>query len=86
MANSSNKTVANSNSMADSSNKAMSKTVADTNSVAKPSNDSMTNSSHQSMSSQARGDNTNGPHPVSADAMGGARMVGNSCNRGSESL
>ena len=78
--------MANSDSMANSSNKAMAKTVSDTDSMAVASNDSVTNSSHQSMSSQARGDNTNGPHPVSADAMGGARMVGNSCNRGSESL
>ena len=68
--------------MANSSNK----TVADTNSVAEPSNDSVTNSSHQSGSNEARGDNTDSPHPVGADTVGGARVVGNSSDRGSESL
>ena len=68
--------------MANSSNK----TVADTDSMAEPSNDSVTNSSHQSVSNEARGDNTDSPHPVGADTMGGARVVSNSSDRGSESL
>ena len=70
------------NTVANSSNK----TVADTDSMAEPSNDSVTNSSHQSVSNEARGDNTDSPHPVGADTMGGARVVGNSSDRGSESL
>ena len=86
-ASSSNKTVANSDSMANSSNKAMAKTVSDTDSMAEASNDSVTNSSNQSsVSNEARGHNTDGPHPVGADAMGGARVVSNSSDRGSEGL
>ena len=82
-ASSSNKTVANSDSMADSSNEA----VSDTDSMAEASNDSVTNSSNQSsVSNEARGDNTDGPHPVGADTMGGARVVSNSSDRGSEGL
>ena len=61
-------------------------TVANTNSMAEPSDDSVTNSSHQSVSNKARGDNTNSPHPVGADTVSGARVVGNSSDRGSESL
>ena len=76
------KSVSDTDSMADSSNQA----VADTDSMAEASNDSVTNSSHQSVSNKARGDNTNSPHPVGADTVGGARVVGNSSDRGSKSL
>ena len=75
-------TTSNSDSVAEASNQA----VSDTDSMAEASNDSVTNSSHQSVSNKARGDNTNSPHPVGADTMGGARVVGNSSDRGSESL
>ena len=69
--------------VSDTSNKA----VSDTDSVAEASNDSVTNSSNQSsVSNEARGDNTDGPHPVGADTMGGARVVSNSSDRGSEGL
>ena len=61
-------------------------TVADTDSMAEPSDDSVTNSSHQSVSNKARGDNTNSPHSFSTDTMGGAGVVSNSSNRGSKSL
>ena len=71
--------VANSDSMADSSNE----TVSDTDSVAEASNNSVTDSSHQAVSNT---NNTDGPHPVGADTVGGARVVSNSSDRGSESL
>ena len=74
--------VHSSNTKASSTNKS----VADTDSMAEPSNDSVTNSSHQAVSNEARGDNTDSPHPVGTDTVGGARMVGNSSDRGSESL
>ena len=76
------KSVSDTDTMADSSNQA----VADTDSMAEASNDSVTNSSHQSVSNKARGDNTNSPHSVGADTVGGARVVSNSSDRGSESL
>jgi len=82
MANSSNQAVSDADSMAEPSNDS----VSDTDSMAEPSNDSVTNSSHQSVSNKARGDNANSPHPVGADTVGGARVVGNSSDRGSESL
>ena len=75
--------VNSSNTKASSSNK----TVADTDSMAEPSNDTVTDSSNQStVSNETRGDNTNSPHPVGADAVGGAWVVSNSSDRGSESL
>ena len=60
--------------------------VSNTDSVAEASNDSVTDSSNQAMSNEARGDNTDSPHPVGADTVGGARVVSNSSDRGSESL
>ena len=74
--------VSDTDSMADSSNEA----VSNTDSVAEASNDSVTDSSNQAMSNEARGDNTDSPHPVGADTVGGARVVSNSSDRGSESL
>ena len=68
----------NSDSMADTSNK--------THSVAEASDNSVTDSSNQAVSNESRGDNTDSPHPVGADTVGGARVVGNSSDRGSESL
>ena len=82
MANSSNQAVSDADSMAEPSNDS----VSDTDSMAEPSNDSVTNSSYQSVSNKARGDNTNSPHSVGADTVGGARVVSNSSDRGSESL
>ena len=73
--------------VSDSSNKAVSdssnEAVSDTNSMAEASNNSVTDSSHQAVSNT---DNANGPHPVGADTVGGARVVSNSSDRGSESL
>ena len=73
--------------VSDSSNKAVSDTsneaVSDTNSVAEASNNSVTDSSHQAVSNT---DDTDGPHPVGADTVGGARVVSNSSDRGPESL
>ena len=68
--------------MADTSNEA----VSDTDSVAEASNNSVTDSSNQAVSNESRGDNTDSPHPVGADTVGGARVVSNSSDRGSESL
>ena len=76
------KSVSDTDSMADSSNEAMS----DTDSVTKASNNSVTDSSHQAVSNEARGDNADSPHPVGADTVGGARVVSNSSDRGSKSL
>merc|ERR1719209_2687751 len=42
--------------------------------------------SNQAVSNKARGDGTDSPHPVGADTVGGARMVSDSSDRGSESL
>ena len=78
MADSSNKAVSDTDSMADTSNKAMS----DTDSMAEASNNSVTDS----VSNEARGDNADSPHPVGADTVGGAGVVSNSSDRGSESL
>ena len=67
----------------DSTDKAMS----NTDSMAEASNNSVSDSSHQStVSNETRGDNTNSPHSVGADTVGGARVVSNSSDRGSESL
>ena len=79
---STNEAVTNSDSMADTSNEA----VSDTDSVAEASNNSVTDSSNQAVSNESRGDNTDSPHPVGADTVGGARVVSNSSDRGSESL
>ena len=70
--------VTNSDSMADTSN--------ETDSVAEASDNSVTDSSNQAVSNESRGDNTDSPHPVGADTVGGARVVSNSSDRGSESL
>ena len=62
-------------SNANSSNEAVSNTdsVADSNSMAEASNNSVAN--------ESRGDNTDSPHPVGADTMGGAGVVSNSSDR-----
>ena len=62
-------------SNANSSNKAVSNTdsVADSN--------SMTEASNNSVANESRGDNTDSPHPVGADTMGGAGVVSNSSDR-----
>ena len=75
----SNKAVSDTDSVAEASNNS----VSDTDSVAEASNDSVTDSSHQAVSNT---NNTDGPHPVGADTVGGARVVSNSSDRGSESL
>ena len=56
-------------SNANSSNKA----VSDSN--------SMTEASNNSVANESRGDNTDSPHPVGADTMGGAGVVSNSSDR-----
>ena len=67
----------------DSTDKAMS----NTDSMAEASNNSVSDSSHQStVSNETRGDNTDSPHPVGTDSVGGAGVVSNSSDRGSESL
>ena len=79
---STNEAMTDSNSVADdavshanSSNKAVSNTdsVADSN--------SMTEASNNSVANETRGDNTDSPHPVGADTMGGAGVVSNSSDR-----
>jgi hypothetical protein len=86
---STNETMSDTDSMGDSTNE----TVSNTNSTDKAmsnteaSNNSVSDSSHQStVSNETRGDNTDSPHPVGADAVGGAWVVSNSSDRGSESL
>merc|ERR1719430_1461652 len=68
--------------MADSSNE----TVTDTDSVAESNNSVTDTDSVAEASNKARGDDTDSPHPVGADTVGGARMVSDSSDRGSESL
>ena len=79
--------VTDSNSVADdavSNANSSNKAVSDTDSVA--DSNSMTEASNNSVANESRGDNTDSPHPVGADTMGGAGVVSNSSDRGSESL
>ena len=84
----------NTNSMGNSSNEA----VADTMTNNTVGNSSMANSSDKAMANNTMGNRSNDTvadnpggdksrsDPVGADTVGGARVVGNSSDRGSESL
>ena len=79
---SSNEAVSNTDTMADGAvSKANSskEAVSDTDSVA--DSNSMTEASNNSVANESRGDNTDSPHPVGADTMGGAGVVSNSSDR-----
>ena len=79
---STNEAVTDSNSVADdavSNANSSNEAVSDTDSVA--DSNSMTEASNNSVANESRGDNTDSPHPVGADTMGGAGVVSNSSDR-----
>ena len=75
-----NNTVANS-SMANSSDKAVANKAMSNNTMA----NTMGNRSNDTVADNPGGDKSRS-NPVGADTVGGARVVGNSSDRGSESL
>ena len=81
-AHSSNEAVSDTDSVADgvvSKANSSKEAVSDTDSVA--DSNSMTEASNNSVANESRGDNTDSPHPVGADTMGGAGVVSNSSDR-----